>query len=232
MSLKKKITLSFLISVFIIVLLAAFEYINFIEIKKEIRVIEFTDTVRNKSLQIRRHEKNYFLKYSKAKEESEAVHKYLYELNSIMNEGSFADRVLVRDLKASIKEYEQNFNTIELLARDLSGEFEEIKTSHSKWSELFPLIEAILIEHPLQGIALLEKSFSLPAENSLMSGLKELDSHIDTLRKNGEDILTISEELDRNAREQVEKTIRMITIRNLYIFASLFYYGGGNNNFF
>ncbi len=225
MSLKKKITLSFLISVFIIALLAAFEYVNFIEIKKEIRIIEFTDTVRSKSLQIRRHEKNYFLKYSKTKEESTAVHKYLYELNSIINEGSFANKLLVNDLKASIKEYEQSFNTIELLARNLSGEFDELKTSHSKWREMFPLMGSILIEHPLQGIALLEKAFSLPADNKLISGLKELDSHIDALRKNGEGILAISEELDRLAREHVDKTIQRSQIA-IFIFSPLFFITG------
>jgi two-component system NtrC family sensor kinase len=225
MSLKKKIILSFLISVFIIALLAAFEYVNFIEINKEIRVIEFTDTVRSKSLQIRRHEKNYFLKYSKSKTESEAVHQYLNELNSIIGGESFADKVLVRNLKASIKEYEQNFNRIELLAADLSREFEGLKTSHSKWREMFPLVESILIEHPMQGIALLEKSFSLPADNKLMSGLKELDSHINTLRKNGEDVLAVSEELDRTAREHVDKTIQLSQIA-IFVFFPLFFITG------
>jgi two-component system NtrC family sensor kinase len=226
MSLKKKITLSFLISVFIIALLVAFEYINFIEIKKEISVIEFTDTVRSKSLQIRRHEKNYFLKYSKAKKESEAVHQYLYELNSIISAGSFADKTLLRELKSSIKEYEQNFNTIESLAGKLSRKFEELKkTSQSKWREMFPFMGSIMIEHPIQGVALLEKSFSLPSNSKLASGLKELDSLIDTLRKNGEDILAISEELDRIAREHMDKTIQLSQVA-IFIFLPLFFITG------
>jgi hypothetical protein len=58
---QEKIAVSFLISAFIIAILAAFEYINFIEIKKEIRNLELTDTIRSKSLQLRRHEKNFFL---------------------------------------------------------------------------------------------------------------------------------------------------------------------------
>ena len=62
MSLKKKIILSFLTSAFIIAVLAAFEYINFIQIKKEIVFLEATDTIRSKSLQLRRHEKNFFLR--------------------------------------------------------------------------------------------------------------------------------------------------------------------------
>jgi len=78
MSLKKKIALGFFISAFIIAILAAFMYVNFIEIRKEIRYLGITDTFTRKSLQLRRHEKNYFL-YSphKADEESQAVHAYL-----------------------------------------------------------------------------------------------------------------------------------------------------------
>jgi len=43
MSLKKKIALSFFISAFIIAILAAFEYLSFVEIRKEIRYLEITD---------------------------------------------------------------------------------------------------------------------------------------------------------------------------------------------
>lgn len=60
MSLKRKIVLSFFISAFIIAILAAFEYLSFVEIKKEIRYLEITDTISRKSLQLRRHEKELF----------------------------------------------------------------------------------------------------------------------------------------------------------------------------
>jgi len=87
MSLKKKIALGFFLSAFIIAILAAFMYFNFIEIRKEIRYLEVTDTFTRKSLQLRRHEKNYFL-YSplKADEESRAVHAYLAELKGILEQ--------------------------------------------------------------------------------------------------------------------------------------------------
>ena len=66
MSLKKKITYGFLISASIIALLVIFEYVNFIQMRNEITFLELTDTLRTKSLQIRRHEKNFFL-YGPAK---------------------------------------------------------------------------------------------------------------------------------------------------------------------
>ena len=91
MSLKKKLALSFLISVFIIAVLVVFEYVNFTKIKKEIGHLEVTDTIRSKSLELRRHEKNFFLYPLKAKTESEAVHGYLLELNEIINRSVLTD---------------------------------------------------------------------------------------------------------------------------------------------
>lgn len=207
MSLKKKILLSFVISLTTIIILAVFEYGNFIEIRQEIRNLEITDTIRSKSLQLRRHEKNYFLNYSKAKEESDAIRQYLSELNSIINNGILKNSPLLQDLKACIKDYEQRFNLIESSAKDLSGKFEEIKASRAKFREYFPLIETGMIEHPLQGAELLVKIFLLPPDSALITGLKELDVQINELRKNGENILVISKELDRTAREHVDKTI-------------------------
>ena len=231
MSLKKKITISFLISVFIIALLAAFEYINFHEIKREIRLLEFTDTVASKALQIRRYEKNYFLNYSKTKGESDVVRKNLSELKSIISEGFFSDKTLLYNLTDRVKEYEQRFNGIVALSIELSNEFEELKTAHSKSRAYFPLVESILIEHPAQGTELLEKFFLLPPENKLISGLKELDAQINTLRKNGEDFLAVSRELDRHARERVEKTIRMSQLA-IFIFFPLFFVTGIGTIFF
>jgi hypothetical protein len=100
MSLKKKLAFSFLISVFIIAVLVVFEYANFIKIRKEIRHFEVTDTIRSKSLELRRHEKNFFLYPLKAKAESEAVHGYLLELNEIINRSVLADNSgKLQDLK-------------------------------------------------------------------------------------------------------------------------------------
>ena len=56
----KKIALSFILSAAIIAILAAFEYINVVKIKTEIRFLELTDTVRTKSLQVRRHEQHQY----------------------------------------------------------------------------------------------------------------------------------------------------------------------------
>src|ERR1700693_5979381 len=111
MSLKKKIILSFFISAFIIAVLAAFEYFSFVEIKKEITSLELTDTISRKSLQLRRHEKNYFL-YSPQKmdEESKAVHAYLGELKDILTRNPDIDKADRLSLRDRVGEYEQRFN--------------------------------------------------------------------------------------------------------------------------
>ena len=133
MSLKKKILLSFLVSILVITLLVTFEFINFVEIKKEILKLELTDTIRSKSLQLRRHEKNFFL-YPKTKGESEAVHRYIQELNGILSQ-SYPKKEhdsLLSNLTTYVREYESNFSEIELLVNDLLREIEKTKTKFPK----------------------------------------------------------------------------------------------------
>src|SRR5512144_2552024 len=115
MLLKKKIALSFFISGFIIAILVAFEFISFIQLRRAITFLEITDDIRSKSLQIRRHEKNFFLYGStKGYDESMEVPRYLGELKGILR----------RDVSAAIKdrlssfqrltaEYERRFTGIE-----------------------------------------------------------------------------------------------------------------------
>lgn len=230
MSLKKKILFSFLISIFVIALLVTFEFINFIEIKKEILSLELTDTIRSKSLQLRRHEKNFFL-YPRTKGESEAVHKYLQDLNGILNQthpGSRPDRLL-SNLKTYVKEYESNFAAIELSVDDLLKEIEKTKT---RFPGYFPLIETGLLESPLQVIAFLDKIFMLPPDNEIIKELRELDVRMKSLRKNGEDILDVSKELDKVARTNVENTIYMLQLAILIILPLFLITGIGTIFFF
>jgi len=199
MSLKKKIAISFLISAFIIAILAAFEYINFIEIRKEIRNLELADTIRSKSLQLRRHEKNFFLYgMPKAAEESEAIHKYLKELDTTLESNLAIDKTgKLFYLKKRIKEYGERFNKIESSVRALTDEFEKTKDTYARYHKFFPLIESTFLERPHQAAEFLEKVFLLPPPHRLVMGLRDLYSDIQILRKDGEDIINISKELDK-----------------------------------
>ena len=232
MSLRKKITFSFLISVFIISLLAIFEYVNFIEIRKEITYLEITDTIRHKSLQLRRHEKNFFLYPSKAKEEVGAIRNYLFELNDIIDNKLLPDKTEgLSRLKLCTKEYERRFSVIEASAKDLSIEFEKTKVSYAEFHEFFPIIESTLIENPLQRTEFLQKVFLLPPDSRLIAGLRERDSQIAALRKNGENIVALTDELDSTARGNVDNTIRISQLA-IFIFLPLFFITGIGTIFF
>src|SRR5574341_187943 len=220
MSLKKKIALSFFISASLIALLAAFEYVNFTRIKKEIRFLELTDTLRSKSLQLRRHEKNYFL-YSplKSEDESKEIHRYLGELDELLSSRFPNGRSeALPGLRDRMREYRRGFDAIEGVIAGLLRDLKRLEASHGSSARFFPLIEAAFYERPLQAAEFLEKVFSLSARHPLVSGLKELDGEINALRKTGEDIIVFSKELDKSARDKVETDIQMSQAAILIIF--------------
>jgi len=232
MSLKKKIALSFLISAAIIAILAAFEYLSFVEIKKEIRYLEITDTISRKSLQLRRHEKNFFL-YSpqKADEESAAVAAYLVELKTLLAQNPDIDQADKLSLRSSINEYDRRFAAIKRDADVLTGLFERTKVSYKGTAKYLSLVEFTFLEQPSHSADFLEKVFLLPPDHQLVRGLRELDKEIAALRKTGEDILVISKDLDRVARGKVETVIRVSQIAIL-IFIPLFFAVGIGTLFF
>jgi len=232
MSLKKKIALSFLISTFIIASLVAFEYISFIEINKEIRFLEITDTIRSKSLQLRRHEKNFFLYRLKSEKESEEIYTYIGEINTILSDNLKTDRSarLLR-MKDLITIYGQRFEKINRSLKNLIEEFNKEKIAYKQYSSFFPIIEATFYERPLQGADFLEKVFSLPPRHELIRGLRELESDMHLLRKNGEDIIDVSKELDKDARENVDKLLRRSQLA-IFIFFPLFFITGIGTIFF
>src|SRR5512144_2423687 len=114
MSLQKKIILGFLVSSVIIALLSVFLFLNFVEIKKETGSLELTDTIRSKSLQLRRHEKNYFLYApSEANAETKVIHFYLSELDTILDSAGIRSMNRTASLHRLVKEYRGQFSKIE-----------------------------------------------------------------------------------------------------------------------
>ncbi|MEW6109275.1 MAG: ATP-binding protein [Nitrospirota bacterium] len=226
MSLKKKIILSFSLSAVIIAVLVSVEYINFIKIRKEITYLEITDTIRSKSLQLRRHEKNFFLHGDL--NEVKSVYDYLTDLKAILRKNrSFDNTGKLINLQNKIEEYQQRFNHIEIIFWKVRNEFNKIKPSHTKYSSFFPLIESTLLERPLVNAELLGKVFALAPESPAIMSLLELDSEINTLRKNGEDIINISKDLDRTARENADSFIQISQLAILVFFPLFFIVGIG-----
>ncbi|MEW6117305.1 MAG: ATP-binding protein [Nitrospirota bacterium] len=223
MSLKKKIALSFVISASVIAILVSFEYLNFVEIRKEIRHLEITDTIRSKSLQLRRHEKNFFLFPDKAAEESKAIYQYLDEMSTLLSAILPVDRTgKLSHFKRLISEYRLRFNVIESSIRDLA---DALDSSPCRSRTFYPLIELTYREQPLRTAEFLRGLYSLPDDHRIITGLKVLDADINALRKTGEDILVYSKELDRVARVNVESTIHMSQIA-IVVFFPLFFVTG------
>jgi len=226
MLLKKKIALSFFISAFIIAILVVLEYVNFIKIKKEIMYLEVTDTIRSKSLQLRRHEKNFFLRNDL--EELKSVFVYLNELKNILKESRhFDDTGALAGLENKILDYERNFRNIEVIFWDFQRDFGDIKPSHLRYEKFFDLIESTFLERPNLNADLLQSVFSLDSQHKAVRELKVLDADMNALKKNGEDIVVISRELDKGARAKVDRFIHASQIAILILFPMFLIIGIG-----
>jgi signal transduction histidine kinase len=226
MSLKKKIALSFFISAFIIAILAVFEYVNFVEIRKEIRYLEITDTVSRKSVQLRRHEKNYFLYGPKeGNPEAGAVYDYLAQLKEILAQNPHIDEADQLSLRNQITEYEQRFTKINTASKSLTMAFDQFRMSNRKDDEFIALVEDTFLERPAQSAVYLTNVFRLPEQHPLVAGLQALNADITALRKTGEDILVITKDLDKVAREKTETVIRVSQIAILIFFPLFFAVG-------
>ncbi len=226
MLLKKKIALSFFISAFIIAILVVLEYVNFIKIKKEIMYLEVTDTIRSKSLQLRRHEKNFFLRNDL--EELKSVFVYLNELKNILKESRhFDDTGALAGLENKILDYERNFRNIEVIFWDFQRDFGDIKPSHLRYEKFFDLIESTFLERPNLNADLLQNVFSLDSQHKAVRELRVLDADISALKRNGEDIVAISRELDKGARSKVDRFIHTSQIAILILFPMFLIIGIG-----
>lgn len=225
MSLKRKIALSFLISAFVIAVLTAFEYYNFIEIRKQIRYLELTDTIRTKSLQIRRYEKNFFLYPEKGEQESASVRAYIRDLKNVLavsfNENQ-RETIALRNL---VNDYERRFDKIESSSRTISGEFKTAEKAHTLNRNFIPAIESSFLDRPLQSAEFLQKIFRFSPNHRLIIHLRELDTDIESLRKTGEDIITTSRELDSSARRNAESEIHISQVAILILFPLFFIVG-------
>jgi len=226
MSLKKKIILSFLISCGILAILATYAYFTFIEMRKEIRFLELSDSLRSKTLQIRRHEKNFLL-YGDPKE-SENVYIYLTDIGNILEKAvpQYKNEYL-QHLKESTEGYRIKFHHIENIAHDFETEFGRLKPTHSQYTVFFPLIESTFLERPLVNADLLQDVFSLHEEAPAIKNLVELNTEIRSLRSQGENILVISKDLDKSARGKVERLIRILQTSSVFLFLLFFVIGLG-----
>lgn len=230
MSLKKKIVLSFIISAAVIAVLAAFEYGNFLAIKKEIRYLELTDTIRSKSLQVRRHEKNFFLYgYTEGGVEPESIRRYLAELDALLTVNAARDKYgELKALQNLIREYGRKFDVIEKRMQELSLEIARLRTPGDSHRTFLPYMQSTFANAPTRTANLLQGTFRIAGESALVKGLLLLTAEINGLRKDGEDILAVSKELDSVARAGAERGIYLSQIAILVLFPLFLLVGIGS----
>lgn len=217
MSLRKKIILSFLISSTIIAIFTVTAYLTFAEIREEIRYLELSDTVRSKTLQLRRHEKNFFL--YRDRKEQELVHVYIEELEGILSEGKLKyGSGPLEALETEIRAYDESFTNLESLVTAFQAEFERIKKAYPGSAVLFPIIESTILERPLVNAKLLSEIFRRQSDKKAATTLRALNKEIGALRKTGEEIVSLSKDLDRSARFKAEQAIGLSQKATLLLF--------------
>lgn len=218
MNLRKKIFISFLISAGIIAAVIAFQHYGLIEMEREIRYLEITDTIRSKSLQLRRHEKNFFLYgLTKANEEADAVGRYLDELDAVASDAALANGK-VQAMKTLVADYRARFASIRALLRSNLAGFESISAEDSGIVNVSPLVAATFFDRPADSAVFLRKKLGIGSDDALIVGLEKLASEIAMLRENGESILAAAKEMDRLAREKVEGGIRATRLATAVFF--------------
>ena len=226
MSLKKKIVLSFLLSAFIIALLSAFLYLNFVEIKNETVFLELADTIRNRSLQLRRHEKNFLLYLANQQGEAASIRETLVELDNIVA-GIPADRSApVAELRGQLSLYREHFGGIATLFAEAQRESAVLKHDVA-YARVSSLVEANFLDQPLVSVRYLQESLGLREDRRFTEVLRELEARIAALRKSGEIILGATEAIDKDARSRVEKSIAVSRTAILVVFPLFIVVGFG-----
>jgi signal transduction histidine kinase len=207
MSIKKKIILSFFVSFSVIFILSMSAYVDFLKIRKEVGYLELADSIRSKSLQLRRHEKNFLL--GDFKEEND-VRNYLSQLRNLIGQDNSyrrSDPTLQR-LNENLIEYSNTFERINKTAFEFQDVIKDLKSLKFPHPFILPFIESTFLDYPIQNAELLKKiNFASKYTNKAIEILYSLSLEISSLRRLGEEILVISKDLDRSARERVENII-------------------------
>ncbi|NOZ25124.1 MAG: HAMP domain-containing protein [Nitrospirae bacterium] len=230
MSIKKKIILSFFISFSIIATLAIAAYLDFRETRSEFKYLELAESIRGKTLQLRRHEKNFLL-YGDNKE-IDFIHRYISEIEALIKEARPYTRNDNLDrLDARLEEFKRKFGKITTMASEFQQKLATLKPKEPSFRFLIPIIESTFMEHPLQNAQLLLLFFDISRSDEHITILERLGTETRGLRKTGEKIIEISKELDRGARERVQNIINVTKVAVLVFlpvsfligFVSLFY---------
>jgi len=229
MSIKKKIILIFTASFAIVAIFGISSIYDFFEVKKDFAFLKISDSIRSKTLQIRRHEKNFFI-YGDLKE-IERINHYFYEIDNLIKEGKKInpyDQNLLK-LNSKIKEYKEKFNEIIEIAIITKNEIKQLKPIYEKHNFFIFIIELTFLEHPKQVAAILRNFYPDTNKDSILlnilNHLKQIDTKVKELCNTGKEIIDISREIDKVARYKVEYVIKASKVGILIVFPFAFLCG-------
>jgi len=130
-------------------------------------------------------------------------------------------------LNAKVGEYGKRFGRIEKIAAEFRASFKTLGNHDPGYTAFGPIIEATFLERPLVNAVLIQKIFPAGPASDITAGLRGLDTEITGLRKDGEEMLTMSKDLDRAARDKAERSIRTSQTAALILFPLSLFFGIG-----
>ncbi len=204
MSIQNKIVLSFLLSFSIIIILGISAYFDFYKIKDELISLEIAEIIRTNSLQLRRHEKNYFL-YTDLNE-LQWIYRYLDKLRSLSKKSHKRLKTGLNRLEKKINEYQMNINRIKTIGEQFHSDINILKKKNKSLISILDYAESTYLEHPVRMANLI---IMANPNKSTLSLLNHLNQEIKSLRSLGENILQISIEINVNARTRMENIISL-----------------------
>jgi signal transduction histidine kinase len=210
MTIKKRLSLLFTLNLGLIILLISANIYFFNTMRKEIYFLEFTDTLRTKALQLRRYEKNIFLKFDTTSEKNyKNVLRYMQEMEFLLNEFVKINYKYneIFQLKETLRLYKQSFFEFENTSSKLN-----VKIQH--WfnhnPELLNLLRSVIVSHPSEVSVFLKKLRILkPAEAELFV---KLEKDLQTLRNLGENLVDLTKKLDLMSRSEIERKIKILKV--------------------
>lgn len=215
MTIKKRVTFLYIISSGFIFLLILINFYFFNILKKEIYNLELTDTLRTKALQLRRYEKNIFLRFDSSSEEDyKKVLQYMNELEKTINElyKSGYKYKETSQLKKTLLLYKQIFFELENLSKDVD---EKIKNSFKSNPELLTLLRSVILSHPSEVADFLKKLKILKDKDE--ENLTRMEVNLLTLRDLGDKLIRLTKELDILTRTEIEKKLRLLKIIQIVV---------------
>jgi light-regulated signal transduction histidine kinase (bacteriophytochrome) len=223
MSIKKKIILIFSASFAIVAIFGIIATFDVMEVRRDFAYLEISDSIRSKTLQMRRHEKNYLLFGEKS--EIIKIENSFSELDTLIERGitiSHNDKNLQR-LIEKIYEYRESFRAIKKLANETAKRMDKISSDRYKFA--IPLMKASFIEHPDIVATLLKQYYSAVDVDPLITNLVKIHKQIQELRSAGESIIDISRSIDKAARMRVQNVIDASETGTIIVFPAAFLAG-------